>query len=178
VPFGSCAAFFRKTLQNSQSSLSKSFPGGCKWGVDVHKGTFQNRIFGSNPIGSCLSNLETSRGGDGSTLNVAGYEKKSGLFKSGWGPSWRSVWSMKPDPTAAGPAGASDDGVQDEIGGDCDARGDIAFSGNYIFPPGQDGNMFSFYYDNWLTPWSKGQYLAAYMAQWPTDRTLTVEPQK
>jgi acyl-homoserine lactone acylase PvdQ len=52
------------------------------------------------------------------------------------------------------------------------------FSGNYIFPPGQDGNMFSFYYDNWLTPWSKGEYLAAHMAQWPTDRTLTVEPRK
>ena len=133
MSFGSCAAFFRKTLQNSQSSLSKSFPGGCKWGVDVHKGTFQNRIFGSNPIGSCLSNLEASRGGDGSTLNVAGYEKKSGLFKSGWGPSWRSVWSMKPDPTAAGPAGASDDGVQDEIGGDCDARGDIPFQATTSF---------------------------------------------
>ena len=82
-----------------------------------------------------MSNLETSRGGDGSTLNVAGYEQKSGLFKSVWGPSWRSVWSMKPDSTAAGPAGTSDDGVQDEIGGDCDARGDIALFRQLHLPP-------------------------------------------
>lgn len=50
-------------------------------------------------------------------------------------------------------------------------------AGNVIFPPGQDGNMFSFYYDNWLDPWSNGQYLPAFMSQWPTAQTLTVEPQ-
>ena len=50
-------------------------------------------------------------------------------------------------------------------------------AGNFIFPPGQDGNMFSYYYDNWLDSWSKGQYLPAFMAQWPTTYTLTVMPQ-
>jgi hypothetical protein len=73
----------------------------------VHKGTFQNRIFGNVPGIDCISNLETSRGGDGSTVNVAGFERKSGSFKSGWGPSWRSVWPMAADATSAGPAGAN-----------------------------------------------------------------------
>ena len=49
-------------------------------------------------------------------------------------------------------------------------------AGNYIFPPGQDGNIFSAYYDNWLEPWSNGQYLAAYMAQWPIGQSLVVQP--
>jgi acyl-homoserine lactone acylase PvdQ len=60
---------------------------------------------------------------------------------------------------------------------DCDNDDDVAFSGNYIFPPGQDGNIFSFYYDNWLATWSNGQYLPAYMSHWQTDQTLTVQPQ-
>ena len=52
----------------------------------------------------------------------------------------------------------------------------LLFAGNYIFPPGQDGNIFSYYYDNWLAPWSDGQYLPAFMSQWSTDSTLTVQP--
>ncbi len=126
-----------------------------------------------------MSNLEVARGGDGSTVNVAGYEKKSGAFRSRWGPSWRSIWPMKADATSAGPAGASggDDGGGG-CGDDVDSDDDVAFSGNYIFPPGQDGNIFSFYYDNWLALWSSGQYLPAYMSDWQTDQTLTVEPQK
>ena len=93
------------------SALAKQFPNGCRWGVDAHNGIFQNRIFGNSELGACISNLATSRGGDGSTVNVAGYEKKSGQFRSGWGPSWRCVWPMKADATAAGPAGASADCV-------------------------------------------------------------------
>jgi acyl-homoserine lactone acylase PvdQ len=49
-------------------------------------------------------------------------------------------------------------------------------AGNYIFPPGQDGNMFSYYYDNWLSAWSSGHYLPAHMTSWPTERTLTLIP--
>ena len=109
--YGSCAAFVRSKLQSSLKALAESFPNGCKWGIDAHKGIFQNRIFGGSEITGCLSNLETSRGGDGSTVNVAGYEKKSFTFRSGWGPSWRCVWPMKADDTSAGPAGASGGGV-------------------------------------------------------------------
>jgi hypothetical protein len=113
--FGSCAAFVQKKLQTSLNFLANKtrFPSGCKWGADVHLGIFSNRIFGGSELGSCLSNLVTSRGGDGGTVNVAGYEKKSGEFRSAWGPSWRCVWPMKADATAAGPAGIIDDCIDD-----------------------------------------------------------------
>jgi acyl-homoserine lactone acylase PvdQ len=92
---------------------------------------------------------------------------------------------MKADDTSAGPAGASGGGVVIFMP---NAAMVIVFvvpilmalalcAGNVIFPPGQDGNMFSFFYDNWLDPWSNGQYLPAFMSQWPTAQTLTVKPQ-
>lgn len=142
--YGSCADYVRSKLQSSLKALADRFPNGCKWGIDAHKGVFQNRIFGGTEIGSCLSNLEVSRGGDGSTVNVAGYEKKSGTFRSGWGPSWRCVWPMKADSTSAGPAGKNS---VDYVAGDgssyCDDEGDDAHSHRVIILSRQ------FYFSSW-----------------------------
>ena len=103
-----------------------------RWGIDIHKARFAHQILGQIPALQCFSDRLTPHGGDGYTVNVGHMEKNMGTMEQLAGPSYRHIvdWS--------------------------------AVDANSLFlnPLGQSGDEFSPLYDNLVTSWSKGEYLA------------------
>jgi len=122
------------------------------WGQDLHRALFKHQILGASPL-ACVANRETPHGGDKSTVNVGtiDWDHEEDLQMQ-HGSSYRQIidWSHG--------------------GGD-----GVGLRSQFIFAPGQSGNILSSHYDDLIGMWSHGGYVAIDPKD-NVDSTLTIKP--
>ncbi|HET9027100.1 MAG TPA: penicillin acylase family protein [Trueperaceae bacterium] len=98
------------------------------WGK-AHQAVHDHDVLGGIPVLSSLANLKVGNGGDGFSVNAAGFGLKFGSFEQTHGPGYRSVYDL-----ASG-------------------------GGWFIHGTGQSGNLISRRYRDYLQRWQQGTML-------------------
>lgn len=98
------------------------------WGK-AHQAVHDHDVLGGIPVLSSLANLKVGNGGDGFSVNAAGFGLKFGSFEQTHGPGYRSVYDL-----ASG-------------------------GGWFIHGTGQSGNLISRRYRDYLERWQQGTML-------------------
>lgn len=108
-----------------------------RWGIDCHRAEYEHQVLGASPL-ACMANRKVAHGGDHSTINVGSVDidnesdsDTDGLLQT-HGSSYRHIidWS------------------------------DVENNSEWIFGPGQSGNLLSTNYDDLVPLWADGQYLS------------------
>jgi len=127
-----CADFKTATLAHAVSELERRLGANqdrWQW-KRLHKARFPHGVFDRVPLLSRFFSLETSAGGDASTVNVGAY-RRDGSFLMTDGPSYRQVLDLA----------------------------DFSRS-LYVHTTGQSGNVFDRRYRNLLPLWRDGKYFS------------------
>lgn len=103
------------------------------WGR-AHQAVHDHAVLGSTPLAP-IANLRVANGGDGFSVNAAGYGLKFGSFEQTHGPGYRSVYDL-----ASG-------------------------GGWFIHGTGQSGNVMSARYRDFLGRWQEGTMLPMRMTR-------------
>jgi penicillin amidase len=127
-----CADFRAGTLREGVSNLRRRLgpdPREWRW-ARLHRARLPHGIFDAVAGLRRLFSLETSQGGDASTVNVGAY-RLDGSFRMTDGPSYRQIVDF------SDPAGSL-----------------------FVHTTGQSGNVFDARYRNLLSLWREGRYFA------------------
>ena len=122
-----------------------------KWGTDVHSAEFNAPVLGGVGLLSCLLNRGVAHGGDGSSVNVGGFDASSDSFAQSAGASYRQVVDLA-------------------------SLGQAQPSSYFIAPAGQHGNPLSGWYDNALALWQAGEYWRMELEGYTVSQSTTMQP--
>jgi penicillin amidase len=146
-----CIDFAALQLNNVTMSSGVDADSAPRWGIDVHKARFAHQILGQIPALACFSDRLAPHGGDSYTVNVGHHAHDMQAMEQAAGPSYREIvdWSA------------------------------VNAQSLFLNPLGQSGDEFSPLYDDLLTAWSEGEYMAMTTALPPRaggdriDRTVS-----